>query len=92
MGSPLGPLMANAFMVKVEQQARHDGRLPPFYRRYVDDSIALFTSKQESDDFLSYLNSVHPALKFTCELAENSVLPFLGRNITCEDGRIAISA
>ena len=91
MGSPLGPLMANAFMVKIEQQLQRDARMPSFYRRYVDDTVALFATQQESTTFLDYLNSVHPALSFTCEVAENRVLPFLGMCLSHENGTLATS-
>ena len=33
MGSPLGPLMANAFLCSIEEKLEHDNKLPEFYRR-----------------------------------------------------------
>ena len=40
MGSPLGPLMANAFLCSIEEKLEQDNKLPEFYRRYVDDTFA----------------------------------------------------
>jgi len=41
MGSPLGPLMANTFMCSIEEKLERENKLPHFYRRYVDDTLAL---------------------------------------------------
>ena len=39
MGSPLGPLMANAFLFSLDEKLERDNKLPYLYRRYVDDTI-----------------------------------------------------
>ena len=36
MGSPLGPLLANVFMSSLEEKLELEGKLPDYYRRYVD--------------------------------------------------------
>ena len=36
MGSPLGPLMASAFMCHIEEQLTNQNKVPTFYKRYVD--------------------------------------------------------
>ena len=41
MGSPLGPLMANVFMFSIEHQLQDQGKLPEFYKRYVDDTLSI---------------------------------------------------
>lgn len=48
-----------------------------FYRRYVDDTFALFNTEQDALSFFSYINSQHPNIKFTMEREENQKLPFL---------------
>ena len=48
-----------------------------FYRRYVDDTFALFNTEQEALSFFSYINNQHPNIKFTMEREENQKLPFL---------------
>ena len=47
MGSPLGPLMANAFLCSIEEKLEQDNKLPEFYRRYVDDTFATMKNMEE---------------------------------------------
>ena len=80
MGSPLGPHLANVFMNHMERkwlQECPDDFKPVLYRRYVDDTFLLFTSSQHIDLFLTYLNSKHPNISFTCDHEQNGILPFL---------------
>ena len=81
MGSPLGPLMANAFLCSIEEQLERDNKLPGFYRRYVDDTLATMPSLSAATAFLSTLNECHPSLHFTMEIAADNKLPFLGMMI-----------
>ena len=39
MGSPLGPLVANAFMCNIEEQLTNQNKMPAFCKRYVDDTL-----------------------------------------------------
>ena len=80
MGSPLGPIMANAFMCFLEEKMLNRCPLtfrPIFYKRYVDDTIALFRSREAADRFLEYINELHPNIKFTVDYEHNNQLPFL---------------
>ena len=69
MGSPLAPTLANLFL------GHHEGKWlrdytdngPQFYRRYVDDIIAVFNNEYEARDFLTYLNSKHKNIEFIIE-------------------------
>ena len=81
MGSPLGPLMANAFMCKLESYMKANDLLPEHYYRYVDDTVAIFPSTEECTAFLQTLNGLHPSASFTCELHKNHILPFIGINL-----------
>ncbi|XP_068696806.1 uncharacterized protein [Montipora foliosa] len=78
MGSPLGPLMANVFLCSIEEQLDRNNKLPSFYKRYVDDTLATMPNTQGATAFLATLNECHPAIQFTMEIAENNKLPFLG--------------
>lgn len=40
---------------------------PSFYRRYVDDSNATVRSREQADEFLNFLNSLHPNTKYIVE-------------------------
>ena len=82
MGSPLGPLMANAFLCSLEEKLERDNKLPNLYRRYVDDTITAMPDVAGAESFLSTLNECHPSISFTMESASNNKLPFLGMEIT----------
>ena len=91
MGSPLGPLMANACMCMLEEKLVQDGRMPSFYRRYVDDTLAIFPSHEAHENFFAHLNTLHPSIRFTAELAENGILPFIGVNCHLDSSGVQTS-
>jgi len=70
MGSPLGPVLANIFMRKFEENviAQHQGPKPTFYRRYVDDIISIFEDMSQVNPFFDFMNSLHENIKFTKEV------------------------
>ena len=41
MGSPLGPLLANVFMCRIEERLEQEGKMPTYYRRFVDDTLTV---------------------------------------------------
>ena len=47
------------------------------YFRYANDTFCVFGSETEPGEFFSYLNNMHPALRFTLEKENNFTLPFL---------------
>ena len=87
MGSPLGPILANIFMCKLETEAltNYLGILPLVYKRYVDDCFLIFGSAQQSQVFFNYLNKQHHSIKFTMEEEQNNILPFLDIKIIRKD-------
>ena len=78
MGSPLGPLMANAIMCSIEETLQRHGKLPQNYKRYVDDTVTLMTDIVSANNFHQVLNSAHPSIKFTMGIEQGGRLPFLG--------------
>ena len=38
---PLGPLLANAFMCRIEESPDREGKMPSYYRRYVHDTLTI---------------------------------------------------
>ncbi|XP_068755893.1 uncharacterized protein [Montipora capricornis] len=78
MGWPLGPLLANVFMSHIEENVEREGKLPSFYRRYVDDTLTIMPNKETASNFLDTLNQAHFSVKFTMETECNGMLPFLG--------------
>ena len=84
MGLPLGPSFANIFLCHHEQQwlssCPQDFK-PAHYFRYVDDTFLLFNQMSHAQKFLNYVNSKHPAIKFTIETENRNCLPFLDVNV-----------
>ena len=78
MGSPLGPLIANVFMCSIEEQLDLNGKMPEFYRRYVDDTLTIMPSVNAASNFLQVLNACHPSVSFTMEVENDGMLPFVG--------------
>ena len=80
MGSPLGPTFANIFMCAFEEQLLDNCPLsfyPLFYRRYVDDTFALFRTQDAANSFKELANVKHPNIKFTIEHEQDNKLAFL---------------
>ena len=50
---------------------------PSLWFRYVDDTFTMFDSKDNANEFLSFLNSRHDSIKFTLEFEEDNKIPFL---------------
>ena len=78
MGSPLGPLLADIFMAKLE-----NGPLKPMldslptYVRYVDDTFIICNDNIGPHELLNVFNDSHKAIKFTVESEIDGCLPFL---------------
>ena len=71
-------------MCSIEAKLQQDGKLPSFYRRYVDDTLTIMPDKESADCFLRNLNDYHPSIKFTMEVETDASLPFIGvRLINC---------
>ena len=80
MGSPLGSTFANIFMSAFEEQLLDSCPLsfyPLFYRKYVDNTFALFRNVDAANAFLEFANDKHQNIKFTIEHEQNNKLPFL---------------
>ena len=87
MGSPIGPTLANAFLVYHKKNWLEHCPLeytPLQYRRYVDDIFVLYNSAQHLRCFHSYLNSHHPEISFTIENEKDNRMSFLEANIIHE--------
>ena len=91
MGSTLGPTMAAFAMDMIESKFEtYKGHLPSVYLRYVDDCLALFTSRDEALNFLEFLNSHHPSLQFTIEFEVNETINFLDTKIKRANGAVEV--
>ena len=80
MGSSLGPGLFDAFLFFLEQIWLNDSPddfKPVYYRRYVDNTFALFRSPDHLERFTNYSNSKHENIKFTYEKESKILLLFL---------------
>ena len=80
MGSPLGPTFANIFMCHLEEKFLAECPSwfkPVYYRRYVDDTFALFHQQEHAQLFLNFINTCHPNIKFTMDLEKDNKISFL---------------
>ena len=80
MGSSLGPGLFDAFLFFLEQIWLNDSPddfKPVYYRRYVDNTFALFRSPDHLERFTNYSNSKHQNIKFTYEKESKILLLFL---------------
>ena len=77
-GPPLGPFLANVFMSSLEEKLELKGKLPDYYRRYVDDTLTIILNITTAMDFLNTMNHAHPSVSFTIEVEKDGMLPFLG--------------
>ena len=59
MRSSLGPLLANVFMCSIEDKLHQDGKLPSYYRRYVDDTFTIMPDIASAEIFLDTINHCH---------------------------------
>ena len=93
MGSPLAPLLANLYLGHHEQNwlKNYNGVSPVFYKRYVDDVIALFANREEAKLFLEYLNEQNDSIAFTMEEENNQKLAFLDVLIDHSEDKIKTS-
>ncbi|XP_020621569.1 uncharacterized protein LOC110059212 [Orbicella faveolata] len=78
-GSPLGPVLANIFMCHFDEKFLMNSRFSPsLWFRYVDDTFIMCDSKDNANEFLSFLsNSRHDSIKFTIEFEEDNKIQFL---------------
>ncbi|XP_015777507.1 PREDICTED: uncharacterized protein LOC107355442 [Acropora digitifera] len=87
-GSPLGPLLANTFICSIEETLEREGKMPTYYKRFVDDPLTIMPNKTSADNFLDILNQCHSSIKFTMETESNSMLPFWGTQLLDEHTRV----
>ena len=85
MGSPLGPVLANIFMVHLERTMvpQLTGKMSSWYR-YVDDTFT-FIKDGEIENVRESLNNFHKDIKFTYETEVDGKIHFLDVNVKRKD-------
>lgn len=77
MGSPVSVVVSEIVMQRIEEQALSTyPNPPPFWFRYVDDTLTS-VEKGQKKDFLDHLNKQNPSIQFTIEAEKDGKLPFL---------------
>ena len=90
MGTRKAPSYANLFHAKVEIDAlsRAPYQLHTWWR-YIDDFFMIWThSVDDLHAFTSYLNSIHPTIKFTSNYSFTASITFLDANVFVNNGNI----
>ena len=89
MGTRMAPSYANLFLAKFETDAlSHAPYKPHTWWRYIDDIFMIWThTEQALATFTSYLNDIHPTIKFTCNYSSTSI-PFLDVNVLLNNGKL----
>ena len=77
MGTKMGPSYANLFVGYID--------------RYIDDCVGATSSTREKlNQFITAVNSFHPALKYTWEISDTS-LAFLDIKVSVEGNGLCTS-
>ena len=91
MSSPLGPILANAFFEKQWLSKCPPDFLPKVFKRYVDDIFEMFLCQSHLKDFVNYMNTKDPNIKFTSEFEQNDFFSFLDVKITRSNNQLITS-
>ena len=70
MGNALSPLLSEIFMDNIEDHIHKTpfSKYILYWYRFVDDIYTCFTgTNRQLDNFLKYINSIHPKITFTME-------------------------
>ena len=75
MGTRMAPSYANLFLAKFETDAlSHAPHQPHTWWRFIDDIFMIWTdTEDELRTFITYLNNIHPTIKFTLSHSATSI-------------------
>jgi len=95
MGTKMGPSYDNLLVGYIENQFfnQYNSPRPELYRRYIDDCFGAPSSTREDlNQFITALNSFHPALKYTWEISNTSFsVAFLDIKVSIEGDGLCTS-
>ena len=91
MGTKMGPSYANLFVAYIEHEFFNQYNGSKLYCRYIDDCVgATSSTREELNQFITAVNSFHPALKYTWEISDSS-LAFLDIKLSIEGNGLCTS-
>ena len=90
MGTKMAPSYANIFMAEFEETHTPQAPCKPvFWKRFIDDILCIFHKNDDIDSYTTWLNTLHPTIKFTSE--RGTSISFLDTYLTIqESGEIRI--
>ena len=80
MGSLLGPTLANAFLCYYEKEWLDSCPIefkPKLYKRYVDNTFAMFQARDHVKKFVDYMNKKHLHIRFIFEVEDQNSFSLL---------------
>ena len=89
MGTRMAPSYANLFLAKFETDALLRAPFQPYiWWRFIDDIFMIWThSLDDLQTFTTYLNNIHPTIKFTSNHSFTSI-PFLDVSVSLCNGTV----
>ena len=89
IGTKMAPPYAILFMAALEEKILKNAEHKPFvWWRYIDDVFMIWQhGKEKLENFLSYINSIHPTIKFTAEYSDKQI-NFLDITVTLEGDQL----
>ena len=90
MGTKMRPSYANLFVGFIENIffSNYHGPKPDLHKRFIVGATS--SSKEKLDQFITAVNSFHPALKYTLKISENS-LAFLNNKLSINCNSLSTS-
>ena len=68
-------------LCSIKERLEQEGKVPTYYRRFVDDTPTVMPNKTSAGNLLETLNQFHSSVMFTMEIESNGMLPFLGTQL-----------
>ena len=75
-------------MCHLEERLADNDLIPSFYRRNVDDTLAIMPGLDAAENFLEVLSGLHHSIHVTMELSNNDSIPFIGTLITKNSNKL----
>ena len=68
-------------MCSIEERLEQEGKMPTYYRRFVDDTLTVMPDKKSTESPLETLSQSHSSVMFTMEIEINCMVPFPGTQL-----------
>ena len=89
MGSPLGPSFANTFLLYIDRIIKNYQGVIDYFR-YIDDILIIGDINIESNDLVSFANSINPSIQFEF-VEDGSTVDYLDLTLCIREGNLTFS-